>query len=251
MTMSGGGGPLTPAARAIVWGGRAIRQFAIVMVAANVLVPLVLFIHADYNGEAYWRMYRGERHAVDWFSSLQMVILAVVAYANYQLADAARRLCAERAARHRGMWAVFALGFLVLALDERFNIHEALRDSVFEPSGLFTEVGWLLPGDVGLYLVFFIGIACSVFLRDDLIRARYALAFFIAALALTLPTLIIDSLRDSAMAEWPMRRFLDYTFEEVGEIWAQLFFLLSFLCVFAWRLEGMSDAKRANDDIGP
>lgn len=229
------------------WASREIRMLALVAVAANMLIPAAMYCLAIVTGEAYWRMFRGQAHAVDWFSSLQMLLIALVAYANYQLAGVACRVGRSRVPRHRIMWAVFAVGFVVLALDERFSFHEALRDRVFRPSSLFTDVDWMISGDVGLYLFLLIGIACSLFLLDDLRQARHAMVLFIAALVVAFPTFVIDSMRDSAMAGWAWRRFLDYTFEEVGEIWAQLLFLLSFLRVLAWRAQDVGQ----HDDGAP
>ena len=46
------------------------------------------------------------------------------------------------------------------------------------------------------------------------------------------------------LGNWPFRTFWDYPFEEVGELWAQLLFLLSFLVVLDGRL-GQLGAKGA------
>ena len=217
------------------WAERQLRTVALVIVAVNLVVPGAMLGYALVTDTAFWRLFRGEEHLVDWFSSLQLLLLSLVAFANFQLDGIARRLGAVDVARHRGVWLVFAMGFVLLALDEQFNLHEAVRNNVFRPSGVFTDVKWMVSGDIGLYLVFIAGVGCAVLLRDQLRLARHARVLFIAALLMAFPAIVIDSLRDSAMAGWPLRRFLDYTFEEVAEIWAELLLLLSFLAVLAWR----------------
>ena len=54
--------------------------------------------------------------------------------------------------RQRGagasVWAVVGSGFLFLALDERFHLHESLRDRVLAPRGIaIPGVPWVAPGD--------------------------------------------------------------------------------------------------------
>ncbi len=221
---------------------RHIVSFAMVMVAVNVLLPGALLVQALSSGEPYWKMFRGEHNAVAWFSSVQLLLIGGVAYLNYLTCNASTESEASGASRYRWAWALVALGFLLFALDERFNIHEALRDELFRPAGVFVGISWLIDGDVGLYVFLLVGLAVAPFLLRDLRRPPLGLLLFITALFLTLPTIIIDSLRDRVLQDWEYRLFWDYTFEEVGEIWAQLLFLCSFLVVLHGRLGRLGDA---------
>ncbi len=212
------------------------HYFGIIMVVVNLLLPVGVFVYAHFIGEAYWKMFRGTFNAASWFSSVQLLLIGIVAYGNYELFGLLRRFAGAGAGPRQWIWLVFALGFIILGLDERFGIHEALRDHVFRQAGLFVGSPYLIAGDGGLYLFFCIGLVFTPFLVGELRRWPPSSLLFAAALVLTLATIVIDSLKGSAMRDWPFRLFWDYAFEEVGEIWAQLLFMLSFLIVLHGRL---------------
>ena len=220
---------------------RHVIKFASWMIAANLALPLALFIYATTTGAAYWKMFQGEFAVVEWFSSIQMLLIAMVAYANYASIRLVRRLGDADPCSHSWVWMIIALGFVVFSIDERFNLHELLRDDFFEPLGFFTETTFLIPGDIGLYLFFITGVALSWFLLAELRRRPVALGLFIAALTLTLSVVIVDSLSDSVIQRWPAWRFWDYIFEEGGECVAQLLFMLCFLRLLHGRLEMISN----------
>lgn len=231
---------------------RQIRRFAVLMVLLNVGLPLGLLAYAKLTGEPYWRLFRGEDSVADWFSSVQMLLIAAVAYLNHFTAGLWRRFNLQDPPRHPWVWLVFTFGFVVLALDERFDIHEALRDDLLEPSHLFVDIPWLIDGDAGLYLFLAVGLAFTPFLWDEFRREPPSLALYLAALGLSLPAIVIDGLPGRVLAEWPAWRFWDYTFEELAEVWAQLLFLLCFLVVLSRRLRPIADVttpKRAFDEV--
>ena len=59
------------------------------------LLPLGLYAYAAYNELEYWTMYRGERHTGNWLSSVQCLLLGVVAWANFVAQALATELKAE------------------------------------------------------------------------------------------------------------------------------------------------------------
>lgn len=218
---------------------RLVRRFAIVMTGLNLLLPVALFVYCRITGEAFWRMFQGEYGVIEWFSSLQLLLIGWIAYLNHSAVTLTQRLKPSDKPTRGWIWVLVALGFVFFAFDERFDIHEALRDDLFRPIGLFVDVSWLIDGDVGLYLFFVVGLVVTVFMWQELRCHRGASILFVMALVMTLPTIIIDSLRDSALQLWPQWRFWDYAFEEVGEIWAQLLFLWSFVVVLHGKLGRM------------
>lgn len=215
---------------------RQIVGFALLMCAFNLLLPLGQYAWSHMIGQAFWRQYQGNYGPSEWFSSVQLLLIAIVAWGNYRLGGLEFRRCKANAGRSYRFWVVFALGFLLFAVDERVGIHSALRDGLFRPAGLFVDLDWLRAGDVGLYLFFLVGVVFTPFLYPELRRHLASLVCYSAAMLLALSTIVVDSLRKGAMSDWPYRRFWDYPFEEVGEIWAQLLFLISFLIVLHSRL---------------
>ncbi len=211
---------------------RQLVRFGVVMCAANVLLPVFLVLYSNFIGKRYWYMFWGEGNAITWFSSVQLLAVALVAWANFHVAGLLRDRDGPVESPHRWIWAVFAAGFVFLSLDERFELHETIRDEVLIPRGMFDGIPFIRPGDIGLWVYLLVGAGLTVFLLREIRRHRAALAMFLIGVALAGATTTVDSLpRDIEPAY-----FWTSAFEEVGEIWAQLLFLLAFLLVVHSRL---------------
>ena len=224
-------------------------RLAVLAGAVNLLLPAGACAYAWIIEKPYWKMFRGEETAVAWFSSVQLLLIALVAYANHLTAARIRKLGGS--AGRPWIWPVFAAGFVVLALDERFDIHEALRDRVFLPARWFVDIPYLAPGDVGLYVFFGVGLVFAALLVGALRRWPPAATLFGSALALTLAVVVIDSLEDEVLEGVRFAEFWDYAFEEVGELWAQLLFLLAFLVVLRGRLAELSGLSPRDEAAAP
>ena len=218
-------------------GDQDIRRIAILMCIINVLIPIGLLIYASVTGIRFWWAFWGEDNLITWFSSVQLVLIGLVAYLNYSAASLWRGLGGEG---NRGywIWLVFTAGFLFLALDERFEIHEALREGIIQSHGEVSILPFARPGDIGMYLYLAVGLVLMVFLVSELRVARSGLLLFVTAVAIAASIVVVDSMPKDITSQWPLqfRRFLTSVFEEGGEIWAQFFFLLSFLSVLRERL---------------
>ena len=201
---------------------------AIGMIGLNLLVPGGILLYAEWSGQHFSKLFWGEDNLVTWFSSVQLLLIAGVAYLVFEVSVSAK-------VGSKWCWALLSLGFVFLALDERFEIHENLRDRVFIPADLFTDIPKLQAGDAGLFLYFGVGLIVAVFLWRELRDWPWAARLFSAALILTAVVLVIDGMGWPEVRHWPMRRFWTSVFEETGELWAQLLFLLSFLIVLAGR----------------
>lgn len=217
------------------------------MIGLNLLIPMYLFIYARTVDEDYWRMFRGNHTVVEWFSCIQLLTIALVAFVNYEMVRISRQLKIPEKGSAEWIWLWLSLGFFIFGLDERFDLHEAMRDYIFRPAGIGVDLSYVIDGDIGLYLFYFIGLGFSVFLIKELRSQPKALLFCLLALMLTLPTVVIDAMPGSAMWGWQYRRFWDYTFEELGEVWAQLFFLLSFLIVLHGRFGRLASAQPSDN----
>lgn len=224
-------------------GRRDLGRFAVLMVIVNLLLPLLVFVSARLAGERVAPRFWGEEYAITWFSSIQLLLIGGVAYLNYEAAGVERALGSERGGRGRWIWAVFALGFVFLALDERFRIHENLRDTFIRPAGLFTDFRYVSPGDVVLYAYLLVGLGFAWVLFRELRLYLRSLWYFGAALAVAATAVSIDSLPHEVTRSWPVSQDGIQIYEELGEIWAQLLFLLAFLGVLRGRLRGLAAGR--------
>lgn len=212
------------------------RRFGLFLVVVCLLVPVASLIYARLTEQPWWRLFRAEGNLTNWWSSMQLVALALLAWANGWLRGVMEQAGLLATGPLRRAWTVVGLGFVFLSLDESFNYHEWLRDELFRAQDLFTHSRYIIPGDVGLYLFFLVGLALVPFLLAELRDRLPAARLLIAGLVLSVPLLVIDSLQDRVMRQWWSWRFWDYFFEEQGEIVAELLFALAFLVLIHHRL---------------
>ncbi len=191
--------------------------------------PVAVFAYAQGIGQPYWRFFTAEGNFTAWWSSLQLLLLALVSWTTYRF-----RVVAAAGDRTgvAWLWLMATAAFLLFAVDERFGFHEWLRDAIFRPLELFTGSAYVIDGDVGLYLFLSLGLATLPLWWRELDHPP-AQWFLVAALVLTTLVVVIDSLNTPTIQRLPFWRFWDYPFEEVGEVWAQWLFLAAF--VSQWR----------------
>jgi hypothetical protein len=225
-----------------------VRNLALILCALNLGLPAGLLLYAALSGEDYWNMFWGERNAITWFSSVQLLLVAGAAQANHAVARLLQR--AGHVLRAVWVWRVFAMGFVFLAIDEYFELHEALREQVLKPRHLARGLPWIRPGDIGIHLYLVVGLIFTFFLLRQLRGRRTALVLLAAGLVLTAATAIIDSLPREIEAR--ISYFWTSVFEEGGEIWAQLLFMLAFLDVLHARLGTLAlSPLRSGCDAAP
>ncbi len=223
------------------YGRRLLRRLVAAVGTFDLCYPVAVFVYAHESGRPYWRFFAAEGNFTAWWSSLQLLLLALVSWMIYRF-----RMLTAGKARTGGtwLWLVATAAFLLFALDERFGFHEWLRDAVFRPLDLFTGSAYVIDGDVGLYLFLALGLAALPLWWRELDHPP-AQRFLVAALVLTTVVVVIDSLTTEAIRRLPFWRFWDYPFEEVGEVWAQWLFLAAF--VDQWRRWLADEAERVSD----
>lgn len=123
---------------------------------------------------SYWRYIASEQTPMTW---LQSVVLVVAGCASALVATLAVRLGSQAAGRP---WWLLAVGFGGLALDERFALHERVRDGYLAPRGVVVPfLPWVAPGDFVVMAIALAGLAVLPLVwrgvMDD-VWARRALA---------------------------------------------------------------------------
>lgn len=128
-------------------------------------------------------------------------------------------------------WWLLGGGFFYFALDDRFAIHERIRDRILIPHDISLPfLPWVGPGDFILLVYAALGLALLPrFAR--LFRARKkALRLLFAAVGIAFVAVMLDSVDINRFSEDAQR--LEQTIEECLELTAQVLFLQSF--VVAW-----------------
>ena len=182
----------------------------------------------------YWRYVAPEMSPLAWWES---VLLAFSAFTCLLLAwDAWVR---EERRTVRAGWLAVAAGFALLALDERFAVHERIRDRFLKPTGI-RLLPWMEQGDwiIALYALMGLAAAWGIWRLLD-IRPK-ARRFFAAALVLAFCSAAMDTV-DVRSLDLAKERLLQ-SVEEIVETMAMAAFFSAFLLVLTTRM----DNARAN-----
>lgn len=130
---------------------------------------------------------------------------------------------------HAQTWWLLAAAFLFFALDDRFALHERLRDRFLAPHGVSVPLlPWVSPGDFVVMLYAAIGLLFLPRVWRMLgahagARLRLGLGLAVAVVAVSLDTIDLGLLPVAGQR-------LEQTIEECLELAAQVLFLQSFLC---------------------
>lgn len=192
---------------------RARRRFLCGLLAVAVVAPAVL---AAARAPRWWEWIAPEQTPMTWLQSVVLVLACAACVLLSLLSDLSREPAVQRRT-----WLVLAGGFAALALDERFAVHERIRDGVLAPRGVTVPfLPWVAPGD---FLV--LGIAlCGLALLPSMWRAvavdPAARRHLVAGVLLALVAVGMDSIDPSTWTIGAER--VQQTVEEIFEMAAGL-----------------------------
>lgn len=194
------------------------RRTRVVVIAAlaavGIAVPVLLFV-AQYP--QWWVWIAQEQVPMTWFQSVTLVVAGVVSLLAWFIA----RTCGHRP---RLGLALLAVGCAALAFDERFAIHERVRDGVLAPRDIrLPLLTWIAPGDFLLLLVAVAGLIVLPIVLRAMGRDRWVLGLFALGVLLSLVAVGTDSIDPSTWSVETER--VQQTLEECIEFWAGLSFL--------------------------
>ncbi len=188
---------------------------------------------------SWWAWIAPEQTPMTWLQSVVLVVTAVGALlASHVVPPQHPAASGGRSAART--WLLLALGLAALAADERFALHERVRDSLLAPRDVrLPFLPWVGPGDFLLIGVAIVGLALlprvwRLVRPDPAAAAALLLGVVLAALAVAADS--VDPATWSLAAER-----VEQSAEEVVELW-------SGLCLLAavWlRALGMLDAASA------
>lgn len=183
-------------------------------IVVAVVIPGLLFVG---RYPEWWMWIALEQTPMTWFQSVTLVLAA----ATSGLAWFVCRL-ADRTPRTG--YAVLAAGFAWLAFDERFAIHERVRDGYLAPRDVrMPLLTWIAPGDFIILLVGLVGLALIPLVVRSLGRDRWALTALGVGVVLACVAVGMDSIDPSTWSVDAER--IEQTLEECIEFAAGLSFL--------------------------
>lgn len=148
-----------------------IRRTAVVFYTCNVVAIVAGAISGHARGALAYRF--EEKQAITFVSAIQLGATAVLAWTTYLLRERLR--IGDRPRDHR-LWAICALGFLYLTLDEAFQLHEGMDAAVARLVGVSRDP--MLDGaTTAVY-----GVAAAVLCyryRSEIVRQRDTLYLFL------------------------------------------------------------------------
>lgn len=197
------------------------------LAAGWLLVPAVL---AAVRWPRWWSWIAPELTPMTW---LQSVVLVLAAAGSLMVAYVLRRATTAPALP----WWLLAGGFSLLALDERFSVHERVRDGILAPRGITVPfLPWVAPGDFLLMGVAVAGLAVLPMVWRAMTPEPLARRALLVGVLLALLAVGIDSIDPSTWSVGGER--LQQSFEEVIELGSGLALLTSVLCRLLGLLDG-------------
>jgi hypothetical protein len=137
---------------------RSRARLVLALTVVGLLAPVALAV-ARYP--SWWAWIALESTPMTWLQSVALVVAAVgallVAHVLTLLQRATSATAAPSGAR---TWLLLAAGFGALAFDERFALHERVRDRILAPRGITVPfLPWVAPGDFLILAVAAVGLA--------------------------------------------------------------------------------------------
>jgi hypothetical protein len=195
-------------------------------------ISVLVFVAAQWP--QYWKWIATEDTPMTTLQVAIMYTIALVAWANAGLQHL--RFNAAKSSR----WLVLGCSFFWLALDDRFAIHERIRDSFLAPRHVAIPFLPIATGDFVLLFYMAVGLLTlkwllPIFRETKTIRNRFLAGIAVSALVITVDAYDIHRLDINAER-------LEQTVEEVFELVAQTLFLQG--AIIAW-FKSIADGIKA------
>lgn len=191
---------------------------------------IVLFILSKWP--KYWEHINYEYSHLTWLSSVNLIFIGVFCLLAFILTEL-RQPNGHTIGRY--IIGLLGSGFLFLSLDEKFQIHEKLREKVFIPNEIGTEVPGIGAGDFLHILIAIFGLGISYFIFKSIKKSKLSIYLFSSALVLAFISVIVDATSpvvrdDSTLSPAELMTSINHQFtEELLESSAIIFFGLTFI----------------------
>lgn len=194
--------------------GEARRTVCLTAAAVAAVVPAVL---AAAAWPRWWSQIAPEQSAMTWLQSVVLAVAAVIA-----------ALLAAAEPRRARLWLVLAAGFAALTLDERFALHERLRDQVLAPQDIAVPfLPWVAPGDFILLAYGTVGLLLLPRILSLFTADRNATRILFLGVALAVLAVGVDSVDPATWS--PGQERVQQSLEECVELTSDLSLLTALL----------------------
>lgn len=190
------------------------RTICVTAAAVAVAVPAVLGAAA---WPRWWAQIAPEQSAMTWLQSVVLAVAAVIA----------ALLAAVEPQRAR-LWLVLAAGFAALTMDERFALHERLRDQILAPQDIAVPLlPWVAPGDFILLAYGTAGLLLLPRILTLFTADRKATRILFLGVALAVVAVGVDSIDPATWS--PGQERVQQSLEECVELASDLSLLTALL----------------------
>jgi len=213
------------------------KKYGLIFTALTFVIPAVFTLYFISLKWPYW--WKAVNFEKTYMTDMEAVILLLSA-----LAGAAGFVISLKAGDRRDALSFFIvfLGFLYLGFDEKFAVHEFIRDHYLVQSGFkIPFITWTAPGDYILISFFLLGLITMPFLWNVIKKSRGSVIFSILAVLFAGTAIVIDSL-DMEKAGNSLFR-LEQFCEELCETTAMILFLNAFYYAVAAKISGLKADK--------
>jgi hypothetical protein len=189
---------------------------------STVLVCILSLTFISYP--EYWKNIIYEKSPMTWFESMILFACTFISMLNFILLKA-------KTGQFNKVWFLFVMGFLYLTIDERFMVHEKIREQILKPNHLNIDfLFWVEKGDYVLIFLMVTGLFFVPMIWKELKSDKEATLFFLIAIFCSAVAVGLDTISLKGMS-LQLQYVIQY-FEEIAETAAMVCFLNAIMMKF-------------------
>jgi uncharacterized protein with PQ loop repeat len=211
-----------------------LQRYLIYITIVFPALSVLIFVAAQWP--QYWKWIATEDTPM---TTLQVAVMYTIALVSWTISGLHHlRFNSAKSSR----WLVLGCSFFWFALDDRFAIHERIRDSFLAPRHISIPFLPIAAGDFVLLFYMAVGLLTlkwllPIFQESKTIRNRFLAGIAVAVLVITVDAYDIHRLDINAER-------LEQTVEEIFELIAQILFLQG--AIIAW-FKSIADGIKAQE----
>lgn len=188
----------------------------------------------------WWEWIVFERTPMTWFESILLYTCSFLCFLCAILSNL------KNDPKDIKWWLILGISFFYLTFDERFAIHERIRDNFLAVNDInLPFVSWVAPGDFILLVFMILGLAFLPWILKLFRKRKIALILFIIGIIISGIAVILDSFNIHKLSLESQR--LEQTIEEIIETFGMLVFVNSLFLIFSNFLTDINNPLQQNN----